>query len=1055
MKSLISGILANRVAANLLMIFILISGLVAIPNLNIRLFPQITIGSISITVPYPGATPTEIETSIIKPIEERLEGLEGVDKVSGLAASGVGNVVVDIASGEDMSEMLDEIKTEIDRITLFPSEAEEPQIIELKADELAAQIVIYGQIDREVLKAAADRVRSDLAAKDDLSFVEIGGAPPYLIDVTVSEDALRARNLSISAISSAIAAQSLDLSAGEIEDQSQLVRLRSVGERRSGAEFETIVVGSGGTGTPILLGDVATITDGLADEPIQANYNGQPATFVTVFRVGEEKQLRVAAAVRDYVANEINSVLPDGVSAELWRDESVNLEQRIDLLLRNAVIGLAMVGLLLLAFLDLRIALWTAAGVGVSFVGAFFPMYLLGVSINQLSLFGFILAIGIIVDDAIVIGENIHANWRRGEGPMAAARLGVSRVATPVLFSVSTTICAFVPLMLIPGVFGDFIGDIAAVVIILLVLSLMESFFILPRHLSHLHDVEPKWWSPRRIADPVRDTVAAGLRSFRDGPLRRIVTFVVYRPAMTVMVCFGVFFASLSLLSAGIVKGEFFPSVEGEYVTAELELAEGASEDQTIRFAEFIAEKTEDASETIGGDGVVQAVLWSLGKPAFNDAAIAGGTEGGAAGNKAYIVAKIEDSSTRTFTAMEFEQAWRAAVGEIPGAQKLTFVSDLVSPGAPIQVLISSGDEQTTREAVREIRAELEGIPGVFDVRDDRFRTTDEVQISLKPLARDYGLTQSDIAREVRSAFFGAEPTRIQRDREEIPVRVRLSEDERSSLSTLRNLRIPVQGGYIPLSSVADLSIAPSPAAINRVNGRVVYNLSAFVDGEVTTADAVMSILLDEFVPRAAEKYEGLEAQLAGDQEEQAQAAPAIQQNFSIAMVVIYILLALNFKSYSQPVVIMLSIPFGFMGALIGHALLGVNLSLLSFFGVIGLSGVIINTSLMVTDFLNERLADGEKNEDAVINAMLDRFRAILLTTMTTFLGVTPIIFETSVQAQFLIPTAVSLGFGILIGTIMLIFLLPALLMLHLKVFGRSHADEDEDSSPQPAIAPS
>jgi multidrug efflux pump subunit AcrB len=1047
----ITAILQNRVAANLLMIFILVSGIVSISNLSVRLFPETDVGSISVSVPYPGATPGEVETSIVRPIEERLEGLEGVDKITGLAASNVGNITVDIAEGESMSEMLDEIKSEIDRITLFPEEAEEPQVTEIEADELTAQIVIHGEVERELLKQTADRVRAELAASDAMSLVEIGGAPEYLIDVTVNEDALRARNLSLTGIANAIGAQSLDLSAGEIEDSSQLVRVRSVGERRNGEQLEQVVIGSGATSTPILLGDVAEVNDGLADEPVLAVFNGEPATFVTVFRVGQEKQLDVAAAVRDYMDNEISGVLPDGVQATLWRDESVYLQQRIELLTKNAVIGLALVCVLLLAFLDLRIAFWTAIGVGVCFAGVFFPMFLLGISINQLSLFGFILAIGIIVDDAIVVGENIHANWRRGEGPMAAARLGVSRVARPVLFSVSTTICAFVPLLIIPGVFGDFIGDIAVIVILLLVLSLIESFFVLPRHLSHLHEVEPAWWSPRRLADPLRDTVASGLRRFRSGPLKSAVTFVAYRPVMTVMAGFGLFLASLSLITGGVVKSEFFPSIEGEYVTAELELAEGASEVRTIEYAERIAARTRDAAETIGEDGTVQAVLWSLGAPLASGGPEPGSPGGGAAGNKAYIVAKIKDSGVRKFTAAQFERAWRDAVGEIPGAQKLTFTSDLVSPGAPVEILLSARRDADTRAALAEIRTQLESIPGVFDVRDDRFRTTDEVRIQFKPLARDYGLTQADLAREVRAAIFGAEATRIQRDREEIEVRVRLPEEERSSISTLKDLRIPVQDGYIPLGTVADLDIQPAPATINRVNGRAVYSLSAFVNAEVTTADEVMDRLLGEIVPSVAEDYEGLRATLAGDQEQQAEAAPAIQRNFTLALVVIYILLALNFRSYSQPLVIMMAIPFGFMGALIGHALLGLKLSLLSFFGVIGLAGVIINTSLMVTDFLNERLANGEAREEAVINAMLDRFRAILLTTMTTFLGVTPIIFETSVQAQFLIPTAVSLGFGILIGTTVLVLLLPALLVLHLRIFGRSHAEEAE-STPQPQI---
>ncbi len=1038
MKQMIEGVLANRVAANLLMVFLVISGIASLSALNVRVFPPIETNKISITVPYPGATPEDVETSIVRPIEERLEGLEGVEKVTSLAASGVGSVIVDIPEGEDMSEMLDEVKNEIGRITVFPQAAEAPQVSEVEADEVVTQIVLYGDVDRRLLKQASDRVRRDLAAMDELSLVEIGGVPEYLIEIAISEQELRARNLSLTTVAQIISQQSLDLSAGEIENDRQLLRVRAVGERRSGEAFSDIVVGSGSNGQPIYLGDIAEITDGLSDAPVEAVYDGMPAATVTVFRVGREKTIDNAEIVKAYLDTEIGNALPANISYTLWRDESVSLRSRIDLLVRNAILGLVLVTLLLLLFLDIRIAFWVALGVGVSFVGAFFPMFLFGITLNQLSLFGFILAIGIIVDDAIVVGENIHANWRKGAGQKEAARLGVTRVARPVMFSVSTTITAFVPILLVPGLFGQFLGQVSAVVIILLVLSLIESFFILPRHLSHLTDKAPGRWSPRRIADPVRDRVAARLRGFTNGPLRSAMEFVVVRPVMVLLIGVGIFFAAQSLTSSGYVKFIFFPSVEGDYVTADLELSEGSSEAQTRRFAEQIAAAAEDAANDVSGsDKALHSVLWQIGTAlAGNEANATGSGLSASSGNRAYILAQLQGSEDRDFSARDFERAWRERVGLIPGAEKLTFTSDLVSPGAPIQLQISARTDEATRKAVLDLRHELESRPGVYDVRDDRFRTTEEVQIRVKPLARNYGLTQNDLAREVRAAFFGAEAVRIQRDREEIPVRVRLPEDERSSLETLKRLRIKVGDGYVPMSSLADLSIAPAPAAINRVNGRRIYSLNAFVDEDVTTSDIVSAHMFDEVLPRLQQDYDGLTMRVSGDQEEQAEAQPVLARNFMLAMIVIYSLLALNFRSYSQPLVIMLAIPFGYTGALLGHGFMGADLTLLSFFGIIGLSGVIINTSLMVTDFLNERLENGEDPTEAVIESMLDRFRAILLTTLTTFLGVTPIILETSLQAQFLIPTAISLGFGILIGTAMLIFILPALLMLHLRVFG-------------------
>ncbi|MEO0786288.1 MAG: efflux RND transporter permease subunit, partial [Pseudomonadota bacterium] len=1014
--------------------------------LNVRIFPKIELNSISVTVPYPGATPNEVETSVIKPIEERLEGLEGVRRITGLAAQNVGSVVVDVNEGENLFEMLDDVQTEIDRITVFPNDAEEPQVVRAESPELVLQIVLYGDAGPQRLKALADRVRTDLTDLEGVSRVEIGGVPEYLIDVAVEETTLQAYGLSLTGIASAISNQSIDLSGGEIESDRQRLLIRSIGERRAGEEFETIVLGAGETGTPILLGDVADINDGLAESPIRAVYEGKSAVYVNVLRVGEEKVPNLAEAVRTYFESELPAILPADVEATLWRDDSVTLTDRINLLARNAAVGLLLVGLLLMAFLDLRIAFWTAFGVGVSFIGAFILMAVFGVTINQLSLFGFILAIGIVVDDAIVVGENIHSAWRKNpEEPFEAARTGVLRVINPVLFSVTTTIAVFVPLLFVPGTFGQFLGPIAAVVIIVLFLSLVESFLVLPRHLSHLDEAPPKWYDPRRLADPVRDFVAARLRTFREGPLRTAVTFCTLRPIMTLLVAFGIFFASLGTISSGHVKFIFFPQVEGDYVTAELELAESASDIQTARFAEALTEAAYLAAGEMPGEDVVEGTLWTLGAASAQDQPVAT-PDGGAAANKVFVVAKLLTASDRRFNATDFEMAWREAAGEIPGAQKLTFSSDLVGQGQALQFQISARNDALARSAVAEIRERLSARNGVLDVRDDRFRTTDEIRVQVKDLARNYGITQAQLAAEVRAAFFGAEAVRIQRDREEIEVRVRLPEEQRNSLETIRNLRIPVAGGYIPLNSLADITIGPAPATITRIDGRRIYLVTGDVDESITTAGVETGWVLDTLLPELVDEYDGLEISLGGEQEEQARAAPAIARNFAFAMMVVFSLLALSFRSYSQPLIVMSAIPFGFMGALLGHAALGMNLTLLSFFGIIGLSGVIINNALIAIDFINERLKAGESDTDAVIEGMLDRFRAILLTTLTTFLGVTPIILETSVQAQFLVPTAVSLGFGILIGTTMIIFVLPALAALHLRIFGHPNQDEAEQA---------
>ena len=1053
MRSLILGALHNRVAANLLAVLLIVSGFIALQVLNVRIFPQLEINAVTITVPYPGATPNEIETSIIRPLEERLEGLEGVRKITGLASQNLGSVVVDLQSGTDLQELLDDINTEVDRITVFPDESEEPQVIAADAPELVMQVVIFGDTSESQLKLLADRVRNDIADLPNVSRVTVAGTPEYLIDVSIDEATLQAYGLSLSGVAQTIAEQSLDLSGGEIETSETRRLVRAMGERRSGEEFANVVIRSGNTGTPVFLGDIADINDGLAETALQSNFNGESAVVVNIFRVGDEKVLDLASDVRSYVTNVMPNALPDGVAGVLWLDDSTSLEDRISLLSRNAAIGLLLVGLLLMAFLDLRIALWTAFGVGVSFVGAFAFMAFLGISINQMSLFGFILAIGIVVDDAIVVGENIHTSWRRdASDPLKAAETGVLRVISPVLFSVTTTIMVFVPLIFIPGVFGDFLAPIASVVIIVLLLSLVESFLILPRHLSHLDDTPPAWYDPRRIADPIRNFIAERLRVFREGPMRTAITFCTLRPLMTVMVAGGLFIASLSTMSSGQVKFIFFPEIEGDYVTAELELSEAASQEQTLRFTEAVVSGAFEAGAEMPGEDVVQGVLWSLGASMGQSEPVAT-PESGAAANKVYVTVKLLTASERRFNAVDYEMAWRDQVGEIPGAQKLTFSSNLVSQGSPLQFQVSAASDEDARAAVGELRRMLSEQRGVFDVRDDRFRTTDEVRLRLKDLARSYGITQAQLAGEVRAAFFGAEAVRIQRDREEIEVRVRLPREQRRDPDTLSRLRIQVGDGFIPLGQLADVTIGPAPATITRIDARRVYALTGDIDTTLNTGGAVTDYILGTAVPQLQETYEGLEISLGGEQEEQARAAPAMSRNFMLAVLFIFGLLALSFRSYSQPLIVLFAIPLGFMGGLLGHWLLGLNLTLLSIFGIIGLSGVIINNALIAIDFINERLERGDEPDDAIIEGMLDRFRAILLTTLTTFLGVTPIILETSVQAQFLVPTAVSLGFGILIGTSLLFFVLPALTALHLRLFSHPHLDDREqiEATPQPA----
>ncbi|MBT0587748.1 efflux RND transporter permease subunit [Alteromonas oceanisediminis] len=1039
MGYLIKRALESRVFANLFAGLLVLLGFIAIQNITVKLFPELNIEAINVSVVYPGASPSEVEEAVVIPIEEQLEGLEGIRKITSSSSENIGSVLVSLNAGEDMNVRLNDIQNEIDQITVFPQRAERPVVAIADPDELAIQVVLTGPVDANRIKQEANRIRDRLVDSASISDVRIESAPEYLIDILVEQDTLREYQLSLPQIASLVRQQSLELSGGEIESDQSRQLVRTLGENKRGEEFENVIIRTGDNGATLRLDQIATVTDGLSDDPKAGYYNGQPAVVLSVYRVGTEQIFDVVEQTRSVLKQAEQTGLPLGIEAVVWRDESSNLSSRIDLLTRNAVIGLALVALLLMLTLDLRIARWVAFGVGVSFVGSFTLLSLTGYTINQLSLFGFILAIGIVVDDAIVVGENIFSRKEQGDSPMEAAHNGVSQVAMAVLISTLTTVAVFLPLLFIPGIYGQFMGPIAAVVIFVLILSLIEAFFILPKHLSNLHDKAPGSFSLRRIADPAREWTAAKLKWLTDNPVTYAVDKAVRYPLLMVGTFIAAFMLSLLLIVSGAVKFVFFPSIEGNYVTAQLVLSNRASDVQTRDEINFLEKTAQQAAESFSpsqdnpNDTVIDGIFSTRGVK------IGGGdpnasTTSGSASNLAYVTVKIEDSATRTFSAVDFERAWRETSGQIPGAKQLTFSSNLVSAGAAVAIEVRSRDEQKAREVTGKLREALEGIDGVTDIRDDRFNTTEEVQISLKPEALNYGVNLETLATQVRAAFFGAEATRIQRDREEIEVRVRLSNDARSTLDTLNETRITVEGQAIPLSAVANVTIGDSPASIARKNGRRVITLSSDVDTRVITGGEVTSQLLEQTWAELKPQYPDVSVGVGGDQEEQQRAGPAIAMNFVVSLFAIYALLALVFGSYSQPIIIMSIIPFGFMGALLGHFLLGFDLTLLSMFGVIGLSGVIINDGLLLVEFINAQLEKGKEIVEAVKQATLQRFRPILLTSLTTFLGVTPIIFERSVQAKFLAPTAVSLGIGILFGTVILIFLLPAVAVLQLKL---------------------
>ncbi|MEL7183659.1 MAG: efflux RND transporter permease subunit, partial [Pseudomonadota bacterium] len=808
------------------------------------------------------------------------------------------------------------------------------------------------------------------------------------------------------------------------------------GRNYTRADFENIVIRANDAGAQVLLRDVATVTDGFEDSDLSSTFNGDPSVSVNVYRVGDEQILQIVDLAQTHLASRFRPSLEQGIEATIWQNEATQLQSRIDLLTENAVIGLSLVILCLALFLDIRLAFWSAVGIGISFAATFIVMGILGMSINMISLFGFILAIGIVVDNAIVVSENIYKNGEDGLPPQEAAVKGTQRIAVPVIFSTLTTLVAFWPLLQMPAPLGSFLGDIPTVVMIVLALSMLQALLILPRNLSNL-DIGPTY-RPNlvfRFIGGIRRGIDGGLKWFIQHPLDAILRFCVTRFLIPIAGVIALMMLTIGLITHGYVRFSFFPEIQGEFVTAAVEMTDGTTFDRTEQVAENLrlaairaGERLQDslpdtAANVLIGQYVVVGIGAGGGGPTGEVAA--------ASPTVAQVVVEVTKASARDWETAAFEALWREEAGRIAGVNTLTISSSLVDAGDAISVELSLPGEADISPIVADLRAGLGSVPGIFQILDDNSSGKLEYKLELKPEARLYGLTLQDLATQTRNGFFGVEATTVQRGQDSVDVMVRYPSQDRDSLSDLLDTRIATASGdLIPLSTVARLVEGLSPSEILRQNGRRVTTITADVDESVITNGEANRIIREELLPPLLEANPGLNASFGGEQETQGDAQAALSQALGIALFVIFALLALIFRSFVQPLVVMVAIPLGLIGAVTGHVILGIPLGLLSFFGIIGLAGVVINNSLVMIDLYNEYLAKGYAVKDAVVEGTKDRFRPILLTSITTFLGVYPLITETSLQAQFLIPLAVSIGYGVLIGTGVIVLAIPAVFIL-------------------------
>ena len=1038
MNGMIKWMAEHPVAANLTMVFVLILGAITAIGMPQKTFPDFTLDTVSISVSYPGASPSEIQESIVRPIEDQLSGIDGIDSISATISEGRGGVNISFLRGADIAEKTEEIKNEVDRITVFPNDANDPIVVQPNNSSRILEIAIHGNASERALKLEAERLKDELVMLDSISFVEVTNTRDYEISIEVSRDALQAYGLTLNEIAGAIRQSSLELPGGSIGTDTVSIPIRTTGRNYTQSDFENIVVRSDDLGGKVYVSDVATVIDGFVDAELTANFNGENSVSVNVFRVGEEQIIQIVEDARKHLNSSFVPSLSPGLDATVWQDDAEGLQDRINLLVENAALGLALVILCLALFLDIRLAFWSAMGIAVSFAATFIVLGLMDLSINQISLFGFILAIGIVVDNAIVVSENVYQKGEQGFSRVQAAVKGTQRIAVPVIFSTLTTIVAFWPLLQLPGTLGKFLADIPIVVMVVLALSLAQALLILPRNLTSL-DVSSSY-KPNvvfRLLGVVRGIVDAILQWIIRVPIDAVLRLITkgFATLIPIAVSVALMIGTVGLLVHGYVKFTFFPSIETDFVTASIEMNDGTTFAMTERVAEDVRAAAERAGVIMqdrlpnSAPPVIVGINMVVGQGLGGGGPNGGSAAGGA--TLANVVVQITDPTERTWDATEYESIWREEVGEIASVNKLTVSAELIGAGDPISVELSLPDGQDIGPIVQQLRAELRAIPGVFSIRDDNSTGRLEYELTLREEARLFGITLEDLAQQTRAGFFGIEATSVQRGADNVSVNVRFPKDERDSLSDLYDTQIRTsQGDFIPLSTVAFVKEGLAPTQILRRDGRQVTTVTADLDVSVASSREVNGLIIGEILPPIQVANPGLLFELGGEQRTQGDAQAALSQALGIALFIIFALLALVFRSYIQPIVVMFAIPLGLIGAVTGHLILNIPVSLLSIFGIIGLAGVVINNSLVMVDVYNEYIRDGMEVREAVIKGTKQRFRPILLTSLTTFLGVYPLITETSLQAQFLIPLAVSIGYGVLIGTLIIVFTVPSVFMV-------------------------
>jgi multidrug efflux pump subunit AcrB len=1034
----IAWFIRNGVAANLLLLLIVVGGVMTIPTIRKEVFPEFSSDMISIAIVYRGAAPEEVEEAVCIRVEEAVYGLDGVKRIRSTAAEGAGSVVIELLPGADARRVLDDVKARVDAIDTFPVETEQPVVQEIILRTQVISVAISGDADEWTLKRVGEQVRDELSNLPGITQVQLVVARAYEISIEVSEATLRRYALTFDEVARAVRQSSLDLPGGSIRTEGGEYLLRVKGQAYRAPEFERIPLRTLPDGTRLLLGDVARVVDGFEEDPQAARFDGLPAVAVQVFRVGDQNALAISDTVHAYI-QEAGDRMPGGIHLTAYQDYSQYLKSRLELLLRNGRNGFILVFLVLALFLRFHLAFWVSIGIPISFLGTLWLMPGLDVSLNMLSLFAFLLVLGIVVDNAIVVGENIYSHNQRGKDGVRAAIDGTREVLVPVVFAICTTIAAFLPMLLVEGNTGKVLKGIPLIVIPTLIFSLLICLFAVPHHLTRLrlHRDDQRGFHPFR---KVQDTFREGLERFVHRVYRPTLEWCLRFRYLTLAIGFGSLLLSVGLVGGGWLRFQFFPPVEGDDIAAFVTMPEGVSPDmvreaiQQIEAAALQLRREYEGQGRENGDDVFRHMLASMGDQPYRTAVSrnAGGSgRSFARPNVGEVHIQLAPSEQRDVTAAEVVNRWRQLTGEIPGAVELLFTSSLFSSGNPIDIQLTGPNISHLRAAAEELKEVLGQYEGVFDIADSYRAGKPEILLAIRPSAEAAGLTLQDLARQVRQAFYGEEAQRIQRGRDDVRVMVRYPDSERRSLAHLEEMRIRfADGAEVPFAAVAEARMGRGYSTIQRVDRQRAINVTGDVDLGIASPSEILKDVRMSALPNLVARYPGVRYAFEGEQREQAETMAGLARGFVLALFLIFALLGIPLRSYLHPLVVMSAIPFGFFGAILGHLLMGLHLTVLSMFGFVALAGVAVNASLIIVDFMNRLRRDGILVHDALVQAGLSRFRPVLLTSLTTFAGLTPLLLEKSVQAQFLIPMAVSLGFGVLYCTFTTLLLVPVQYMI-------------------------